>query len=100
MKGFIADKTGYSERDNEINEEIWRMSQRILQPGRNSRTSVTRNSVKGIDVAPSRQSLTSRNSNQSMSIMGERTSATSFNCESFLNSTVKYLASSRNEVTE
>ena len=73
MKGFIAGQTGYSERDNEINEEIRRMSERILQPSRNSRTSIT-----------SRQSLTSRNSNQSMSIMGDRGSVTSFNCKFFL----------------
>ena len=89
MKGFIAGQTGYSERDKEINEEIRRMSERICQSSRNSRTSVTRHSVKGVDVAPSRQSLTSRNSNQSMSVLGERTSLTSYNCKFLLNSSVK-----------
>merc|ERR1712106_583194 len=81
MKAFIITQTGYSERDNEINEEIEQLSKRLCS----QRSSVTTNGGAGggggggRSSRTSRTSLNSRNSNQSITLLGQRMSRTSFN---------------------
>jgi hypothetical protein len=78
MKAFIITQTGYSDRDNEINDEIEQLSKRLC---RQSRSSVTNGDTGGggRTSRTSRTSINSRNSNQSMTLLGQRMSRTSFN---------------------
>lgn len=64
MKSFIADSTGHSERDREINNEIEQISKRISK--RSSRCSLN------VDVSMLNPSVTSRNS-----VVGRKESRTS-----------------------
>ena len=79
MKAFIISQTGYSQRDNDINDEIDQLSRRLCSQSRSSIINGRSNSRLS---AGSRSSITSRQSNQSMTLLGQRTSRTSFNCKS------------------
>jgi len=79
MKAFIITQTGYSERDNEINDEIEQLSKRLCRQSRSSVTNGDTSVGGGRTSRTSRTSINSRNSNQSMTLLGQRMSRTSFN---------------------
>ena len=78
MQSFIADSTGYSERDREINEEIEQISHHIRSKSRSSLCESTRNHSR--TSMSSRLSGPENSSSQQKMIKGQQ-SRTSLQCK-------------------